>query len=48
MNLMLSVLFACVAVGLLSARFGRTQGFLVLGFATVMALLYLFQGYRFI
>jgi hypothetical protein len=48
MNLMLSVLFACVAVGLLSARFGRMQGFVLVGFATVMALLYLFQGYRFI
>ena len=48
MNLMLSVLFLCVALGLLATRFERLQHLTLIGFATVMALLYLFQGSRFI
>ncbi len=45
---MLSLLFLCVALGLVATRFERLQHLAEIGFATVMALLYLFQGSRFI
>jgi hypothetical protein len=48
MNLMLAVLFVCVGLGLLAPRFGRRENLAVVALATVMSLLYLFQGYRFI
>ena len=48
MNLMLSVLFVCVGLGLLAPRLGRRENLAIVALAAVMALLYLFQGTRFI
>jgi hypothetical protein len=47
MNLMLSVIFVCITLGLLAQRPGRAQNLALVGIATLMALLYLFQGQRF-
>lgn len=47
MNLMLTVIFLCVAVGLLFPRFGRLQQAAIAVIATVMTALYYFRGERF-
>jgi hypothetical protein len=48
MNLMLSVLFLCVGLGLLAPRLGRRENLAIVSLAAIMASLYLFQGRRFI
>ena len=48
MNLMLVTIFVCVGLGLLARQFGTRQNLAVIAIATMMALLYLFQGTRFI
>ena len=47
MNLMLSVIFVCVGFGLLVPHMRARQNLVLVGIATLMALLYLFQGQRF-
>jgi lipopolysaccharide export LptBFGC system permease protein LptF len=47
MNLMLSVMFLCLAVGVLSPRFGRLQQTAIAVIATVMTALYYFRAERF-
>jgi hypothetical protein len=48
MNLMLATIFACVGLGLLVRQFGTRESMAVIAIASMMALLYLFQGTRFI
>ena len=47
MNLMLTVIFLCIAIGLFAPRPGRGSSFLVVLLAIVMAMLYYFLPYRF-
>ena len=47
MNLMLTTIFLCVAVGLLSPRFGRREQWAIAIIATVMTTLYYLRGERF-
>ena len=47
MNLMLSVLVVCTAVGLFSSRFERRTYWLLAGIATAMTMLYFFYPQRF-
>ena len=47
MNLMLTAIFLCLAVGLLSPRFGRLQQVAIAVIATVMTALYYFRGDRY-
>lgn len=42
MNLMLSVMLACVGIGLVAPGIGKREHLLIWGFALVMAALYLF------
>jgi MFS-type transporter involved in bile tolerance (Atg22 family) len=47
MNLMLTVIFLCVVVGLLSPHFGRRQQIAIAVIATAMTTLYYLRGDRF-
>jgi predicted phage tail protein len=47
MNLMLTVIFLSVAVGLLARDFGRRQHLAIAAIATAMTALYYFFGARF-
>jgi len=47
MNLMLSVIFSCVLLGLVARRFGAREQIAVVILATGMTLLYLFFSARF-
>jgi hypothetical protein len=44
MNLMLTVIFSCLAIGLIVRRVGVREHLLILGIATVMTFLYFFVG----
>lgn len=48
MNLMLTVIFLCIVIGLFAPRPGRGPSFLIVLLAIVMAGLYYFQPYRFV
>ena len=47
MNLMLAVIFLCIAIGLFAPRPGRGASLLVVVLAIVMAGLYYLRPYRF-
>jgi hypothetical protein len=47
MNLMLAIMFLCVALGLVAGRFGRREYCLITLMATAMTLLYWLFGERF-
>jgi hypothetical protein len=42
MNLMLTLMFACITVGLLAPRLGRREHLLVAAFATIATILWFF------
>jgi predicted phage tail protein len=46
-NLMLTVMFVCVLIGLLARDFGRREQLAVAAVATAMTALYYFFGARF-
>ena len=46
MNLMLALMFACIAIGLIAPQLGRKQHYLVAAFATVATILW-FSSRRF-
>ncbi len=48
MNLMLAVIFLCVAIGLLAPRIGRREQAGVVLLAVIMTALYYFRGERFV
>jgi hypothetical protein len=46
MNLMLTLIFCCIAVGLVAPRLGRREHLIIAGFATVATVLW-FSSRRF-